>query len=380
VFSESDKDEKKDSIDIYTLKKMVKKLEHENTILLAISYISSLLLQSNNDTFEGELLHSMEVMCEAAEVDRVYIFENHTKGEALYASQVYEWADEAEPQQGKDLLQNISYKDVIPNWEKILSKGDCINGAVSKLTESEQAILEEQKVLSILVVPISIHNQFWGFVGFDDCHNERVFSKNEEKILRSASELIANALIRNQLEKNIQHLESEVDKIYYDPLTGIYNRRYFDESMERLISSLSRSGGTLSLMMVDIDFFKKYNDNYGHLKGDECLKIIAETLRDSTTRKEDFVARYGGEEFVIVLPNAHEIGARMIAERMIENVRNKNIPHKENGKEKRVTISIGLTSGEAKHMLASKDFIHRADKMLYEAKQSGRDQYKFSCL
>jgi diguanylate cyclase (GGDEF)-like protein len=364
--------------EIDQLKKALKKLEHENTILLAISYISSILLQANNDTFEGELLHSMEIMCEAANVDRVYIFENYTQGEDLYASQVYEWASGVEPQQDTDLLQNLSYKEIMPAWETTLSKGQCINGLVKELPASEREILTIQGVFAVLVVPIFLHKRFWGFVGFDDCHNERVFSKNEEKILRSASELIANALIRNHLEKNIQHLEKEVDKIYYDPLTGIYNRRYFNENMERLISTLSRSGGSLSLMMVDIDFFKKYNDTYGHLKGDECLKIVAKTLSDSTTRKEDFVARYGGEEFVIVLPNAHESGACMIAERMIENVRNNNIPHSENGDEKRVTISIGVTSGEVKHTFTAEDFIHRADKMLYEAKRNGRNHFRFA--
>jgi diguanylate cyclase (GGDEF)-like protein len=368
------------AIDITELRKMQETIEYQNTILLAISYVSSILLQSNNDTFEGDLLHSMEVMGEAAAVDRVYIWENYKEGEEFYASQVYEWSSGAEPQQDKSLVHNVSYKEGMPTWEKILAKGDCLNGLVSNQSSVERAILSAQGILSILVVPIFLHDQFWGFVGFDDCHHERVFSKNEEKILRSASELIANAFIRNYMEKNIQHLEKEIDKIYYDPLTGIYNRRYFDENMERLINTLSRSGGTLSLMIADVDFFKKYNDTYGHLKGDECLKLIAETLQNSTTRKEDFVARYGGEEFVIVLPNANGIGAGMIAERMIGNVRNNNVPHEQNGNEKYVTISVGITSGKVKHTTTAEDFIRRADDMLYESKRNGRNRYTSSSL
>jgi diguanylate cyclase (GGDEF)-like protein len=356
-----------------------KTLEHENAILLAISSISSILLQMSNDTFEGDLLRSMEIMGEAAEVNRVYIWQNHTKDGDMYASQIYEWASGAEAQQGKDIVHDVPYKD-IPVWGQTLAKGECINGLVSGFSANTKKILSEQEILSILVVPIFLHKRYWGFVGFDDCHHERVFSQNEEKILRSASELIANALIRNDMERNIQHLEKEVDKIYYDPLTGIYNRRYLDESLERIIGTLSRSGSILSLMMVDIDFFKKYNDTYGHLKGDDCLKAVAETLRDSITRKEDFVARYGGEEFIIVLPNANEIGAAMIAERMIENVRNNNIPHEKNGNEKRVTVSIGVTSGEAKHAVTAEDFIRRADEMLYEAKRSGRNKYMLASL
>jgi diguanylate cyclase (GGDEF)-like protein len=268
----------------------------------------------------------------------------------------------------------------MPHWEKILSRGHCINGLVREQPDDTKEILSAQGILSILVVPIFLYGHFWGFVGFDDCHKERVFSESEEKILRSASELIANVLIRNHMERNILHLETQVNKIYFDPLTGIYNRRYFNENIERLISNLSRSNGTLSVMLADVDFFKKYNDTYGHLKGDECLKIVAETLRNSTTRKDDFVARYGGEEFVIVLPNTNEAGARMVAERMIENVRNHNIPHKENGGEKCVTISIGVTNGEVKHTLTAEDFIHRADMLLYEVKRNGRNKYIFASL
>lgn len=183
-----------------------------------------------------------------------------------------------------------------------------------------------------------------------------------------------------QTQKTVSHLEMEVEKIFYDPLTGIYNRRYFDENMERLISAISRSGGVISLLMADIDFFKKYNDTYGHLKGDECLKVVAETLRKSTTRKDDFVARYGGEEFIIVLSNTDENGARAIAERMIKNVSDRNIPHEKNDEENHITISIGATTGKAKHTYTAEDFIHRADEMLYESKRNGRNRYTFSML
>jgi diguanylate cyclase (GGDEF)-like protein len=369
VFSESENE---------TIKELKQMLDYQNTILLAISYISSVLLQSSDDTFEGDLFHAMEIMGEAAQVDRVYIWENQMKGKDLFASQVFEWSNGVKSQQGEDLVHNVSYDDSMPTWENTLSKGFCVSGLAREQPAVVKEILFAQGILSILVVPIFLYGRFWGFVGFDDCHRERLFSDYEEKILRSASELIANALIRSQMEKNILHLETKADQVYLDPLTGMFNRRYFDENMERLISSLSRSGGTLSLMLVDIDFFKKYNDTYGHLKGDECLKLVAETLRDCTGRKEDFAARYGGEEFVVVLPNTNESGARMVAERLIENMRNKNIPHKENGDEKRVTFSIGVTSGEVKHTLSAKDYIHHADTLLYEAKRSGRNKYLFA--
>ena len=183
-----------------------------------------------------------------------------------------------------------------------------------------------------------------------------------------------------KMESNILRLESESEKIYYDPLTGIYNRRFFDEGLNRVVNTLSRSGGILSLMMVDIDFFKNYNDTYGHAAGDECLKTIAETLSKSTSRVDDFVARYGGEEFAVVLPNTEEEGARMIAEKMLENIRECNMPHANSSTADIVTVSIGVTTGKVGSGRRSDDFIVRADEQLYKSKQSGRNKYNFCTL
>ena len=183
-----------------------------------------------------------------------------------------------------------------------------------------------------------------------------------------------------KMEENIRRLESEVEKVYIDPLTGIYNRRYFDENLDRAVKTLSRSGGMMSLMMIDIDHFKKYNDTYGHSEGDNCLKIIAETLSKTVTRADDFAARYGGEEFAVVLPNTDEKGARVIAEKLLENIRNCNIPHENSDVAKCVTISIGVTTSSVSHTQNPDHYIKRADEMLYESKQNGRDRYTFGSL
>jgi diguanylate cyclase (GGDEF)-like protein len=185
-------------------------------------------------------------------------------------------------------------------------------------------------------------------------------------MLRSAAFLFANAFIR-----------AEVD---YDALTGIHNRRFFDENMKRVISSLSRSESLLSLLMIDIDFFKRYNDTYGHLEGDKSLKIVAEALSKSITRSDDFVVRYGGEEFAIVLPNTDEHGACIIAEKLLANIIRCDIPHEENDAADCLTISIGATTGKVSHTHNSEDFVKKADEMLYKSKQNGRNQYFFEWL
>jgi diguanylate cyclase (GGDEF)-like protein len=183
-----------------------------------------------------------------------------------------------------------------------------------------------------------------------------------------------------KLERTIQRLETEADKIFYDPLTNIYNRRFFDENLKRLIKSLSRSGGRLSLMMIDIDHFKDYNDLYGHMAGDDCLKEVAATLTRTITRADDFVARYGGEEFVVVLPNTGESGARVIAEKLLENIRDRNIRHEKNEAAGRVTVSIGGASGNVDRAQSEDDYIKRADEVLYMSKQGGRDRYSFAAV
>jgi diguanylate cyclase (GGDEF)-like protein len=366
------------AIDITELRSAQEMLEHQNRLLQTANQVSAILLQSNVDDFEVDLLRSMKIIAEAADADRSYIWENSVIDGELFCSQIYEWSEGAEPQQGKELVEKVSYRDVLPQWEITLSQGHCINGLVSGLTDSERELLSSQGIISILVVPIFLREQFWGFVGFDDCRNERDFTEIEEQILRSSSELIANALIRNNLEKNIRHLETEVDKIYIDPLTGIYNRRYFDENMKQIISLLSRSDGRLSVMMVDIDHFKYYNDTYGHSEGDRCLKIIAETLRSTVTRADDFVARYGGEEFVVVLPNTDEAGARCVANKILEDIRGCGISHEKNSAASCVTVSIGIASCRVWHTDNADMYIRRADEMLYVSKNSGRNRSTFT--
>ena len=181
-----------------------------------------------------------------------------------------------------------------------------------------------------------------------------------------------------------EHVSSPIKKrlelIHYDELTGIYNRRFFDENIKRIIKSLSRSGGIISLMLVDIDCFKKFNDTYGHKSGDDCLQNIAHALASSIMRADDFVARYGGEEFIAVLPNTEEDGARAVAERMLENIRKCNIPHETSESSDIVTVSAGLVTGYPEFTFNENDFIKRADEMLYQSKQNGKNQYTFSSM
>ena len=167
------------------------------------------------------------------------------------------------------------------------------------------------------------------------------------------------------------------NKALYDALTDTYNRYFIKEQLERTIKSLSRSGGVLSLMMLDVDYFKKYNDRYGHYMGDACLKAIAEILSGCITREDDFIARYGGEEFIAVLPNTDERGACVMASTMLERIIERGITHEKSFVSNCVTISIGITSAKVKHTHKSENYIKRADEALYMSKKNGRNRYTF---
>ena len=179
-------------------------------------------------------------------------------------------------------------------------------------------------------------------------------------------------------EKIANPISKRLDQLHIDSLTGVYNRRFFDEKLKQMVESLPRSGDPLSLAMIDIDFFKKYNDTYGHGEGDECLKIVAKALSKAVMRDSDFVARYGGEEFVAVFPNTDEDGALVVAERLIESIRNCNIPHKENEIADCVTVSVGIATALVEHAKSGEALVKCADEQLYKSKQNGRNQYTHS--
>ena len=187
--------------------------EHDrrNKLLNAVNNTASVLLQAEVDEFESSLLRCMEMMGEAVNADRVYFWRNHTINDKLYCTQLYEWSEGADPQQDNEYTIDISYEDSMPGWEETLSSGQSINGIVREMDDNARAQLSPQGILSILVVPVFLNDKFWGFVGFDDCHSERIFSDSEEKILRSGSLLFAHALLRNELTYGIRETARKLE-------------------------------------------------------------------------------------------------------------------------------------------------------------------------
>ena len=159
-----------------------------------------------------------------------------------------------------------------------------------------------------------------------------------------------------------------------DGLTGLSNRRHFDEYLELEWRRAIREQTQLSLMMIDVDYFKAYNDNFGHLEGDEALRQVAKAIRSSCSRPSDLPARYGGEEFALVLPNTSPGGARLLAEKLRQTVAGMNIPHIAPNEGASLTVSIGLSTVVPQVGSHSRQVIQSADQGLYAAKHNGRNQ------
>lgn len=161
-----------------------------------------------------------------------------------------------------------------------------------------------------------------------------------------------------------------------DGLTGIPNRRCFEEFLAKTWQQASRHLRPLSLLMLDIDFFKAYNDTYGHQCGDECLKRVAEALSESLRRSSDMIARYGGEEFVALLPETEIEGAVKVADLMREKIADLKIKHAGSKVSEYVTLSVGAASMIPAYHSKPEDLIALADKALYRAKSEGRNRLK----
>lgn len=219
-----------------------------------------------------------------------------------------------------------------------------------------------------------------------DEHLERgIEAGGDDYIFKPVSEVVLGAKVRAMqriiqmrhsllvLARKLDSANRELTRLSaVDGLTGIANRRQFDEALSREWRRCLRSREPLSLLMGDVDFFKQFNDRYGHQAGDECLKTVAETLRGKLRRPADIVARYGGEEFAAILPDTGSEGAMLVAETMRSAVQALGLPH-ESSVAGVVTVSIGVASLVPQLTEGMPRLLSAADWALYEAKRQGRN-------
>jgi diguanylate cyclase (GGDEF)-like protein/PAS domain S-box-containing protein len=266
------------------------------------------------------------------------------------------------------------------------------NVVTSSLLPDDFDILSQFQVKAKLVVPIMIaapkeddnvhppprlgQTRLWGLLIAHHCQNTRQWQKWEIDLLEQLAVQVAIAIQQAELYEQLQAANRELKQLAIsDGLTQISNRRHFNQSLQSEWKRLARERSPLSIILCDIDYFKLYNDTYGHLAGDTCLQQVAQVLRCATHRPADLAARYGGEEFVIMLPNTDLAGAVRVAELIRSQMRRLAIAHINSPVKPRVTLSLGVASRVPSSHLSPESLIRAADLALYRAKALGRDRW-----
>lgn len=271
---------------------------------------------------------------------------------------------------------------VIANMER--EKRKYIQGEIQKFHP------KEEEIMSLVYIPIVFEKKPIGILSVQST-KKRAYTKGQIELLRALAAFVAIAL--NNAQKSLE-LEREVkerkeaecrlqllnDKLFeisnLDGLTGIPNRRQLEAYIENIGQKTQHIEESIAVMIVDIDFFKQYNDQYGHLSGDDVIKKVAKALKVSLKRDSDLLARYGGDEFMIILQNTKQEGIEQVIRNIRENIGMLSIEHQGSNVQKQVTVTIGVAYekiGQEKQLTA---LIEQADRALYEAKAAGRNGYK----
>jgi len=300
----------------------------------------------------------------------------------------------------KNKKQRILIVDDEPANIKVLGSALREEYQVSFATSGEQALLIAGTDTDLILLDIMME----GMDGYEVCQKLKNSRKtknipiifitamsNEEDetrgleagavdyITKPFSMPIVKARVRTHLELK-KHRDILENLSSLDGLTGIPNRRRFDEFLDQEWKRAVRDGSFLSLIMIDIDYFKKFNDTYGHCAGDDCLRKVAQALAESVNRPSDLVARYGGEEFAAVLPKTDREGAIFVADTMRKKIESLHIPHTHSEPLPFLTVSIGTASIIPKPGADMPVLVNAGDRALYEAKHSGRNQLKTADL
>jgi two-component system cell cycle response regulator len=246
--------------------------------------------------------------------------------------------------------------------------------ALGQVSQCYRDMLLSFGIQANLVVPI-IHNlmgqtrYLWGLIIVHQCHQPRRWSAEEIEMLRELSAHLAIAIQQSRLFNQVERLA------HLDGLTQIANRREFDRYLTQEWQRLQREQSSLALVLADVDHFKGFNDTYGHLAGDDCLRAIGQLLDQVTKRPADLAARYGGEEFALILPNTCSAGAIALVSEAQTHLNRLAIPNRASPLYGQVTLSFGVTALVPTLALSPEVLMQRADQALYAAKKAGRNGY-----
>lgn len=354
--------------DITQRKQAEKEILQRDNLLQGVAKAMNYLLTDKNHS--EAVIKALATLGKAAEVDRVYICENHsheTTGEIAF-SKCFEWTRDGitstikQPEWQNQVYHKIGMGLVFDR----LTSGNSVNGLSTDFPTITQKILNNNNIRSILMVPILVNNQFWGYIGFDDCSRDRHWSKSEEMILIAIAASIGGSLQRHRTEEIMRH------QAFHDRLTDLPNRLLFDYRLPLALETAKNHKHKLAVCFLDLDRFKIINDTLGHAIGDKLLQTASERLT-KCLRENDTIARWGGDEFILLLPQINsKQDAAKVATRLLEVLQ----PAFDiEGHQLYISCSIGIAvyPNDGKN---PETLLKNADVALYRAKEQGRNNYQ----
>ncbi|MBD2440124.1 EAL domain-containing protein [Nostoc sp. FACHB-110] len=353
--------------DITEQKQAEAELTQRDRLLQAVAEAANYLLVEMN--YETGIDKALSVLSKAAKADRAYLFKNHLHPETgdMAFSLQFEWTRLNFPS-SRHHWQNQLYQSAeLTRWYATLAYGQSISGNISEFPPAEQELLARDGIQSLLLVPLRLEDEFWGFLGLADCSEPRQWSRHEESTLLTMAASISGAWQRQQVEEKIRF------QALHDMLTGLPNRFLFNELLAKALPNAMRNNESLAVMFLDLDRFKVINDTLGHTLGDKLLQSVAQRLQESL-REGDTVARWGGDEFTILLPRVNYLDeVDQVAQRMLQALENIFCL---DGHELYVSASLGVALFD-EHSRDPETLIQHADAALYYAKDAGRNNYQF---
>ncbi|TVQ09209.1 MAG: EAL domain-containing protein [Leptolyngbya sp. DLM2.Bin27] len=308
---------------------------------------------------------------EAATADRAYVYTHHPQSSTGEPAMTmgHEWTNGSiAPSIDQPHWRDQSYRSLgLERWHDLLKSGKSICALTRDLPAAEQALLRQDDILSILMVPIFIGAELWGYIGFDACQQAWEWSASDESISVAVAASLGGALKRQRTEAQMCY------QVYHDTLTGLPNRAFFDQHLPQAIARTSQSDQQLAVIFLDLDNFKTINDTLSHAVGDLLLQQVTQRI-SAALRTEDIVARWGGDEFTLILPNlASSSDAAKVAHRIADQL---TTPFLLQNHELYVTASIGIAlyPEDGQDMTT---LLQNADVAMYRAKQQGRNNYQF---
>ena len=367
---------------ILQINQLVNELRKQTESARLMTIIQERIRQSLN--LNNILTTTVDEVRKFLKIDRVliYKFKPDGTGEIVMESVICEQ---------KSVLKNIDQDTdyINDNTEKNFNNQEYI--PIRDLIPYHIKFLNKFQVKANLVVPISKSNteknsdndndfdynqeQLWGLLIAHHCSNSRKWDSSEIEFIERLAGQLAIAIQQSELYQQLKIVNQKlVELATLDSLTKVANRRIFEEHLEKEWRRMTREKANISLILCDVDYFKLYNDTYGHPAGDRCLQEVANAIKAEVKRPGDLVARYGGEEFVVVLPRTDGTGGFHVAELIRKRLRALNLVHAGSQISKFVTMSFGVSSTIPSINSSLQELIETADNALYQAKQKGRNQ------